>query len=108
MQLYALGRYGTLLKRIGVVVGTICAALLVTGMLYNEHYIRLRSSPARTQTSTTTESALTIVVASESGDDTTWLEPFKDWTKAVYITDDASASLTVPRNKGREGMVYLT
>ncbi|KAI5359213.1 hypothetical protein Slin14017_G101150 [Septoria linicola] len=109
-----LGRYATPLKSIWVVVAAICAALLVTGLLFKEHHIRLPLSPALFQTSsstgasTTAQPAVTIVVASESGDDTTWLEPFNDWTKAVYITDNASASLTVPRNKGREGMAYLT
>lgn len=50
-----------------------------------------------------------MVVASMKDDDTSWLfEFFPDWHKSIYVVDDKSAPLTVPRNKGREGMVYLT
>ena len=30
------------------------------------------------------------------------------WSRSVYVVDDPSAKLTVPKNKGREAMVYLT
>ena len=50
-----------------------------------------------------------LVVASQRADDTTWLRNvFPAWQQYTYITDDPSARLTVPANKGREGMVYLT
>ena len=50
-----------------------------------------------------------MVVASQTTDDTTWLnDVFTDWEKNIYVTDDPNAELTVPANKGREGMVYLT
>lgn len=49
-----------------------------------------------------------MVVASQSGDDTSWLDFFVDWPKHIYVTDDPSSNLTVPANKGREGMAYLT
>jgi hypothetical protein len=50
-----------------------------------------------------------MVVASVKSDNTSWLfENFPDWHKSVYVVDDKNAELTVPLNKGRESMVYLT
>ncbi|KAF2022409.1 hypothetical protein BU24DRAFT_418039 [Aaosphaeria arxii CBS 175.79] len=43
------------------------------------------------------------------GDDTGWLDEFfDDWAKNVYVVDSTSAHLTVPKNKGREAMPFLT
>jgi hypothetical protein len=51
---------------------------------------------------------LALVVASQTTDNTTWLEEvFPTWEKVVYLTD-APSDLSVPANKGRESMVYLT
>lgn len=50
-----------------------------------------------------------LVVASLASDDTKWLDDvFPDWVKNVYVVDDASAPLTVDKNKGREAMPFLT
>ncbi|KAI9792347.1 MAG: hypothetical protein M1833_001118 [Piccolia ochrophora] len=50
-----------------------------------------------------------IVTASLRSDNTTWLyEHLPDWRKHVYVVDDPHANLTVPVNKGREAMAYLT
>ncbi|OJJ44001.1 hypothetical protein ASPZODRAFT_72227 [Penicilliopsis zonata CBS 506.65] len=50
-----------------------------------------------------------MVMASVKSDNTSWLfELFPDWHKSIYMVDDMSAKLTVPRNKGRESMAYLT
>lgn len=50
-----------------------------------------------------------MVVASMKSDDTSWLtEYFPDWSRSIYVVDDKKAPLTVPYNKGRESMVYLT
>ncbi|KAF2812534.1 uncharacterized protein BDZ99DRAFT_461206 [Mytilinidion resinicola] len=50
-----------------------------------------------------------LVVASLRGDDTSWLDDFfPDWIKSVYVANDNTAPLTVPVNKGREAMAYLT
>jgi hypothetical protein len=50
-----------------------------------------------------------IVVASTSKEDTSWLHHnLPGWKTSVYVVDDEAASLTVPLNKGRESMVYLT
>ena len=49
-----------------------------------------------------------LVVASQTTDNTTWLEgSFPTWGKSIYLTD-APSNLSVPANKGRESMVYLT
>lgn len=50
-----------------------------------------------------------LVVASMRGDNTSWLtDSLPDWHKSIYVVDDQTAELTVPVNKGRESMVYLT
>ncbi|KAI2627149.1 hypothetical protein GGS21DRAFT_255716 [Xylaria nigripes] len=52
---------------------------------------------------------LELVVASVRTEDVSWLhEQLPDWHKEIYIADNSSAALTVPMNKGREAMVYLT
>lgn len=50
-----------------------------------------------------------IVVASLKSEDTSWVHQYlAGWFRSVYVVDDPSAELTVPRNKGREAMVYLS
>lgn len=50
-----------------------------------------------------------IVVASIKKEDTSWLATYmRGWDTNVYVADDPGARLTVPMNKGRESMVYLT
>lgn len=50
-----------------------------------------------------------LVVASRKHENTRWLQGhFDAWLKFIYVTDDPRAELTVPVNKGREAMVYLT
>ncbi|KAK6508120.1 hypothetical protein TWF506_010223 [Arthrobotrys conoides] len=54
-----------------------------------------------------------IVVAALKRDDVSWIDKFlSEWQPRVYIADAElyfdKASLTVPRNKGREANVYLT
>ena len=50
-----------------------------------------------------------IIVASTKADDTSWLYGIlADWPKSVYVVDDATVGLSVPQNKGREAMPYLT
>jgi hypothetical protein len=52
----------------------------------------------------------TLVVASTKSSNLTWLPTASTsyWEPHVYVTDDPTASLTVPKNKGREAMVILT
>lgn len=50
-----------------------------------------------------------FVVASFQKDDVNWVsEHFPDWEINRYVVDNTSAQFTVPKNKGRESMVYLT
>ncbi|KAJ4317765.1 hypothetical protein N0V94_004763 [Neodidymelliopsis sp. IMI 364377] len=50
-----------------------------------------------------------VVVASQASEDASWIaKSFPEWEQNIYRVDDASAKLTVPKNKGRESMVYLT
>ena len=50
-----------------------------------------------------------MVIASTRKDNVTWLNDYLlDWKKNIYVVDDSSAALTVPMNKGREAMVFLT
>lgn len=50
-----------------------------------------------------------VVVASQASENATWIaEAFPNWEQNVYHVDDPKAKLTVPKNKGRESMVYLT
>jgi hypothetical protein len=50
-----------------------------------------------------------IVVASQTSEDTSWVAKYlPGWARSIYVTNDPRARLTVPKNKGREAMVYLT
>lgn len=50
-----------------------------------------------------------VVVASQASENATWIgEAFPTWQQNIYRVDDPDAPLTVPKNKGRESMVYLT
>ncbi|KAK4152863.1 hypothetical protein C8A00DRAFT_44159 [Chaetomidium leptoderma] len=50
-----------------------------------------------------------IVVASLKREDTAWVHQyFPGWARSIYVVDDPTAKLTVPKNKGREAMVYLS
>lgn len=55
------------------------------------------------------ERSTAVVVASQANEDATWIgEAFPTWEQNIYRVDDPHAPLTVPKNKGRESMVYLT
>ncbi|KAI0203350.1 hypothetical protein F4808DRAFT_458113 [Astrocystis sublimbata] len=52
---------------------------------------------------------LELVVASVRAENTSWFHTYlPSWHKNIYVADDPSAAFTVPQNKGREAMVYLT
>lgn len=51
----------------------------------------------------------TIVMAKLQQEDISWLyKQFPNADKAIYIVDDVAEKLKIPKNKGRESMVYLT
>lgn len=55
------------------------------------------------------EPQLELVVAATKNENIAWLDSnLRGWLKTVYIVDDTEARPTVPTNKGREAMVYLT
>ncbi|KDB20777.1 hypothetical protein H109_07250 [Trichophyton interdigitale MR816] len=55
------------------------------------------------------DDAVEMVVASMKRENVTWLHEYlPQWKKNIYVVDDPEAELTVPENKGREAMVYLT
>lgn len=50
-----------------------------------------------------------MVVASMKHENVSWLDEYlPEWKKNIYVVDDNRAKLTVPMNKGREAMVFLT
>lgn len=50
-----------------------------------------------------------LVVASMRKENVTWLHEYlPNWKKNIYVVDDPTAEFTVPLNKGREAMVFLT
>ena len=54
-------------------------------------------------------SKYSFIMASRKSDNTTWIkENFPNWGLIRYVVDDPEAQYTVPKNKGREAMVYLT
>ena len=50
-----------------------------------------------------------LVIASMTRENTDWVSRLlPDWSAKIYVVDDPTSPLTVPVNKGREAMVYLT
>jgi len=71
-----------------------------TNTMY-DHTGRLKQKPGSSETE--------MVVASMKKENTTWLQSaVPEWKKNIYVVDDPRAQLTVPVNKGREAMVFLT
>ncbi|KAF2477122.1 uncharacterized protein BDR25DRAFT_309419 [Lindgomyces ingoldianus] len=67
------------------------------------------TSPDKNKTKPAKPEQKELVVASLSGDDTSWLDEFfGSWRKNIYVVNNVSAPLTVPVNKGREAMPFLT
>ena len=53
-----------------------------------------------------------LVVVSLKSEDTSWLGGLlEEWERNIYVVDgealDKGSKLRIPKNKGREGMVYL-
>lgn len=95
-----------LLSSIGIVLVT--AIWLTTRVLTGSNLTTLQPDLQQSLRSATAPYNVTLVVASQTTDDTTWLESaFPELSKNIYVTDSQNAALTVPSNRGREGMVYL-
>lgn len=62
-----------------------------------------------TETETWQGPLKTFVVSSQQKDNISWIgENLSGWEVTRYVVDDSNAEFTVPKNKGREAMVYLT
>ncbi|KAL1862878.1 hypothetical protein VTK73DRAFT_6588 [Phialemonium thermophilum] len=67
------------------------------------------SSPQSSSTPVPSQLSVEIVVASTKRENTSWVHEYlPDWSHKVYVVDDPNHPLTVPLNKGREAMVFLT
>ncbi|KAF2802694.1 uncharacterized protein BDZ99DRAFT_468678 [Mytilinidion resinicola] len=69
------------------------------------------ASPSSTPSAKKPDNELskTAILASLQKEDTTWLSAFHpEVAAAIYVVDNTTAPYTVPKNKGHEGMVYLT
>lgn len=100
-------RYGHRKKLHGLCAVLVALLLLVT--ISTVVFLQPSGDGPSPGTVSAVETKVTIIVASQMSDDTTWLETsFPHWHKMIYVTDDPNAALTVPANSGREAMVYLT
>ncbi|EME82196.1 uncharacterized protein MYCFIDRAFT_154766 [Pseudocercospora fijiensis CIRAD86] len=93
------------LRNFWLLVSCFCAGSIFTKFSYDNwtsNNISPQFAPKGSQ------GATHIVVASQRGDDTAWLDSLPQWPKSIYVTDDPTAGLSVPANKGCEGMVDLT
>lgn len=68
-----------------------------------------KSKPKDIETAKFGDNDVEIVIASMKKENVTWLHDYlPDWKKNIYVVDDPGAELSVPTNKGREAMVFLT
>ncbi|KAG8207305.1 hypothetical protein GTR04_5318 [Trichophyton interdigitale] len=55
------------------------------------------------------DNTVEMVIASKKSENVTWLHDYlPNWKKNIYVVDNSSAELTIPQDKGREAMVFLT
>ncbi|THW03523.1 hypothetical protein D6D26_03421 [Aureobasidium pullulans] len=98
-------------------LGASISLLAVTYYLYHirlshpllEEPINHEDDQASNAQKSISEPSIGTVVASQTRDNTTWLPSlFPDWHHNIFLADQPDAALSVPQNKGREGMTYLT
>lgn len=84
--------------------------LFIFCVIFYATYTRLAVAPPSPEDSLDlNENDVELVVASVRDDNTSWIHDFfSRYPAHVYVMDDARAALTVPQNKGRESMAYLT
>ncbi|KAL2006898.1 hypothetical protein VTN00DRAFT_9566 [Thermoascus crustaceus] len=94
------------------VIGALCtlgALLIILHLRYLDRNRTATASAPPNDVSTEDAPDVELVVASMKHENTAWLlEYFPTWRSSIYVVDDPEAALTVPMNKGRESMVYLT
>ncbi|KAF2167042.1 hypothetical protein M409DRAFT_66134 [Zasmidium cellare ATCC 36951] len=103
-----LGKHPRRLKNFWLLVIGLCAGSAITKILHDQWTAWDAPDTVQHTAPYSDRQDLALVVASQSGDNTTWLDSFQNWSKHIYVTDDPTANLTVPANRGREGMAYLT
>lgn len=83
--------------------------LFLFALLYHSTYSRKLVDTSREDNNPPMLSDVELVVASMKHENTSWVgKYFPSWRKSIYTVDDPTAPLTVPKNKGRETMAYLT
>lgn len=93
------------LRRILLVV----AAFMVVGFVLRASFRSSHDTSPILPDISTLAPAKAFVVASMEKDDTAWIHEYlPDWKLVQYVVDNPKAQYTVPKNKGREAMVYLT
>lgn len=84
-------------------------AFVVIGLVLRASFLSPPDSPPIIKDISTPPPAKVFVVASMEKDDTAWIHEYlPDWKLIRYVVDNPGAEYTVPKNKGREAMVYLT
>ncbi|KAF2757811.1 hypothetical protein EJ05DRAFT_477026 [Pseudovirgaria hyperparasitica] len=84
------------------------------GAVFKDLAVDLDTGVRGSQRITSSEPGLIVrrsafVVASRKTEDTAWLKRFfPQWERWIYYVDEPTAELSIPKNKGRESMVYLT
>ncbi|ODH49013.1 hypothetical protein GX48_04838 [Paracoccidioides brasiliensis] len=94
-------------RRILPLAITLLFAVLALYLLQNHDYIYEQPTPGLS--SDGHEQQVAVVVAGLRSSNTKWLrKSFPHWDTHIYIANDESSKLRIPKNKGREAMVYLT
>lgn len=94
--------------------GASICLIILTYYLYHIHQLPHHDESGAYEDQNNTPQNMTgpsiaTVVASQSRDNTTWLPTlFPAWNHNIFVADQPTAALSVPRNKGRESMTYLT
>ena len=101
-----MGRSSTIHRLLSFTLKPLLLALFVS-LLFHWTGLNTSNKPPKDPPPHITKS---LVVASTASSNLTWLSTARSlhWQSHVYGTDDSTASLTVPINKGNEAMVILT
>ncbi|OAX83758.1 hypothetical protein ACJ72_01873 [Emergomyces africanus] len=93
--------------RIRLLAGTLLFVLLVFYFLHNRNGAYKQSRPKPLPNAQ--EQQVAAVVAGLRSSNTKWLrKAFPQWDMHIYLADDETSQPRIPKNKGREAMIYLT
>lgn len=90
-----------------------CVAIIILFFLFRDSIFPSSSSRVYSNSYSSSlrlgDHDVEMVIASMKHENVSWLDEYlPEWKKNIYVVDDNRAKLTVPLNKGREAMVYLT